>query len=53
MAPLVNRVFATNPPDDAIPSAPSARPPKILPGRRAARPHIAAAGEDRRSAGGE
>jgi C-8 sterol isomerase len=53
MAPLVNRVFATNPPDDAIPSAPSARPPKVLPGRRAARPHIAAADDDRRSAGGE
>jgi len=52
MAPLVNRVFATAPPDDAIPPGPAARPPKVLPGRHA-RPHIAPAGGARRSAGGE
>jgi hypothetical protein len=51
MAPLVNRVFATNPPDDAIPPGPAARPPKVLPGRHG-RPHIAPAG-GRRGAGGE
>ena len=51
MAPLVTRVFATNPPDDAIPAAPSARPAKVLPGRHG-KPHIAPAA-GRRSAGGE
>jgi hypothetical protein len=41
LAPVVNRVFATNPPDDAIPAGPGARPAKVLPGRHG-KPHIAA-----------
>jgi C-8 sterol isomerase len=50
LAPVVNRVFATRPVDDAIPPGPAALPPRVLPGR-AARPHIAAA--PRRGAAGE
>jgi hypothetical protein len=50
LAPVVNRVFATRPVDDAIPPGPAALPPRVLPGR-AARPHIAPA--PRRGAAGE
>jgi hypothetical protein len=45
MAPLVNRVFATRPCDDAIPPGPAAQPPRILPAKRS-RPRIASGNQE-------